>query len=115
MNLGLIGVISCNHSIAKPPVKIQAPGYFLFVEGGQNLEDVLTVVNGDLEFNCSGPDTGYCTLTGQGQVLIHGHRCTLSPDRLSCNGDPLDLSLGGVLIRDDGSIVPVNPLPMLAH
>lgn len=80
-----------------------------------NLQNVLRVLDGSLELDCSGPNGGMCTMTGEGEMSIQGHRCQMNLRELSCDGVPLDLSLGGVLIRRNGEIAPVNPLPTLAR
>jgi hypothetical protein len=99
--------------LVSPFVEIKLKCVDLFIEGAGTLEETVTVIEGDLRFVKTENGAAYLA-EGRGTFRTHGVICQYSPDHLKCNGEDVDLSLGGAIIRRDGRLERANPLLLLA-
>ena len=88
----------------------------LFIELGAG-EELTTAINLSESFRFVPCKTGseICyNLIGFGSFKIRDNFCNYDGSTLTCNSRSLDLSYGGLLFRENGQVLPVNPLTLFA-
>jgi hypothetical protein len=86
----------------------------LVVEDAISPEDVVVIKDGNLRF-VQGESSRYYNVDGSGRFNLRGLEFSYRPPSLTCKCDELDASRGSVLVRSDGSLIPVNLLPLIAR
>lgn len=109
--------LSC-HSLPKlahPYSEAELEGVAIFLElrkdseGFQSLSQGLHITSEEINART------YFKITGTGLFSIGDHECSYDAKIFVCGGLEMDKSLGGILFKRNGDIIPVNPLILLAR
>jgi hypothetical protein len=98
-------------------VTLEADEFYIFVEGSRNVSDVIEIIGDSIslqELNWGG-GRAY-SIEGYGAFIVRGdHECLYTPGALQCEGQTVDVTMGGVIFKRDGEILATNPLPIMAR
>jgi hypothetical protein len=110
----LISAVACVPQLKlKPPfLVLHFEDVDLVIEDASSVDVVVRVLAGDVSFSRIQQSKHY-SAEGSGTFDVRGNVFTYSSSSVTREGG-LDKSLGAILIGADGSLRPVNPLPLLA-
>ena len=93
--------------IATPHIAATFGGKVLFFERVHDVNQDIQILSGDIKLVHT-EDIWYA-LMGSGTFRYRRHEYFCDGEGLYREGKPLDLSRGGLIMRDDGSVERVNP------
>ena len=109
-------IVSCvpRPVLQKPFAVLHFADCDLVIEGVMLKEEMLELGQGNLRFTRISQSPHF-DVEGMGKFTIRGIRFHYVKSTLTCECEGFDKSLGAVIIRADGSLAPVNLLPLLAE
>ncbi len=107
---------SCAHApLSKPFLVVSLDEVELFVEGA-DITQLITINSGNLKFEKTFDSSAYeYTASGRGTFVVYNHSCQYSTRKLHCDSKEVDISLGAVIFRKNGVILPYNLLPLVTR
>lgn len=111
----LASCVSRSH-IKVPYVALQAKDVIVFLEGAQTPEGI-EVLRGDIAIEPMGDDWGprWYRLVGTGRFKYQDSDYEITSTALLHDTEVVDTSLGGVILREDGSVKPIKPMKVIAR
>ena len=101
-------------SLQRPFVVLHFADIDLVVERETSIEAAVPLPEGNLRFDRI-QESAHFKAEGSGTFIVKGRAFRYLAGSLSCDCGEFDKSMGALLIRGDGSLVPVNLLSLLAR